>query len=200
MSVNISVTTAPDFAARPYRRPRAPRQTMMQTLWRRVTAPKWRATVGFLHIDHVGIVAFTIEQAQDILGDALGLELDQPRSQWPTGAYFPPEQTYNYFFQVGGGETQVEVLVPDAGATSGTARFLQTRGPGLHHICFACDNVHQEAERLLANGLQEIDLPRRADGQRNVAFFHPRSTGGVLTELIPARPMPADASRLHRPT
>jgi catechol 2,3-dioxygenase-like lactoylglutathione lyase family enzyme len=102
--------------------------------------------MGFVHIDHVGIVAFTVEQAQEILGDALGLELDQPRSQWPAGAYFAPEQTYNYFFQVGEGETQVEVLVPEPGATSGAARFLERRGPGLHHLCYACVDVHAEAE------------------------------------------------------
>ncbi len=154
--------------------------------------------MGFLHIDHVGIVAYSIDQAQQILGDALGLELDEPRSQWPTGSYFAPEQTFNYFFQVGGGETQVEVLVPDAGATSGTARFLTQRGPGLHHICFACEDVHAEAERLAANGLHEIDLPRQPDGRRTVAFFHPRSTGGVLTELVPVRGELLDTPRLHR--
>jgi methylmalonyl-CoA/ethylmalonyl-CoA epimerase len=154
--------------------------------------------MGFVHIDHVGVVAYTIEQAQEILGGALGLELDEPRSQWPTGTYFPPEQTYNYFFQVGNGETQVEILVPAEGATSGTARFLQQRGPGLHHICYACQNVHQEAERLVANGLREIALPRGADGRRTVAFFHPKSTGGVLTELVPARAALVDPPRVHR--
>jgi methylmalonyl-CoA/ethylmalonyl-CoA epimerase len=154
--------------------------------------------MGFLHIDHVGIVAYSIEQAQEILGDALGLELDEPRSRWPTGSYFAPEQTFNYFFQVGGGETQVEVLVPDAGATSGTARFLTLRGPGLHHICFACEDVHAEAERLTANGLHEVDLPRQPDGRRTVAFFHPRTTGGVLTELVPVRSELLDTPRVHR--
>jgi methylmalonyl-CoA/ethylmalonyl-CoA epimerase len=143
--------------------------------------------VGFLHIDHVGLVAASIEQARQVLGDAVGLELDEARSQWPDGSYFPPEQTFNYFFQVGGGETQVEVLVPEPGATSGAARFLQRRGPGLHHLCYACADVHAEAERLLANGLVEIDLPRGPDGRRPVAFFHPRSTNGVLTELVPVR-------------
>jgi methylmalonyl-CoA/ethylmalonyl-CoA epimerase len=143
--------------------------------------------MGFVHIDHVGIVAYTIEQAREILGDALGLEVDEPRSQWPTGSYFPPEQTFNYFFQVGGGETQVEVLIPEAGATSGAARFLERRGPGLHHLCYACADVHAEAERLTSRGLSEIALPRTADGRRTVAFFHPRSTGGVLTELVPLR-------------
>jgi methylmalonyl-CoA/ethylmalonyl-CoA epimerase len=154
--------------------------------------------MGFLHIDHVGVVAYTIDQAQQILGDALGLELDQPRSQWPTGSYFPPEQTYNYFFQVGDGETQVEILVPEEGATSGTARFIRQRGPGLHHICFACADVHEEAERLVANGLAEIDLPRGTDGRRTVAFFHPRGTGGVLTELVPARRALLETPRVHR--
>jgi hypothetical protein len=47
--------------------------------------------------------------------------------------------------------------------------------------------VHEEAERLRANGLAEIDLPRTADGRRTVAFVHPKSTGGVLTELVPLR-------------
>ena len=123
--------------------------------------------MGFVHIDHVGLVAATIEQARQVLGDALGLDLDEARSNWPDGSYFPPEQTFNYFFAVGRGETQVEVLIPEAGATSGAARFLERRGPGLHHICYACHDVHAEAERLLGNGLQEIDIPRGRDGRRN---------------------------------
>lgn len=159
---------------------------------------KVEVTVGFVHIDHVGIVAYTIEQAREVLGDALGLELDMPRSQWPTGSYFDPEQTYNYFFQVGAGATQVEVLVPAEGATSGTARYLARRGPGLHHICYACEDVHSEAERLVTNGLEEIDLPRQPDGRRGVAFFHPRSAGGILTELIPARAGLVETPRVHR--
>ncbi|MFN0091228.1 MAG: VOC family protein [Acidimicrobiales bacterium] len=143
--------------------------------------------MGFVHIDHVGLVAYTIEQARQVLGDALGLDLDEARSRWPEGSYFAPEQTYNFFFAVGQGETQVEVLIPEAGATSGAAKFLERRGPGLHHLCYACEDVHAEAERLLANGLAEIALPRTADGRRTVAFFHPKSTGGILTELVPVR-------------
>ena len=155
--------------------------------------------MGFVHIDHVGIVAYTIEQAREVLGDALGLDLDERRSQWPTGSYFAPEQTYNYFFQVGDGETQVEVLIAAPGATSGAARFLERRGPGLHHLCYACADVHAEAERLRANGLHEIDVPRGADGRRPVAFFHPRTAGGILTELVPVRTSLLDPPRVHRP-
>ena len=151
--------------------------------------------MGFLHIDHVGLVAYTIEQATEVLGDGLGFELDERRSNWPDGSYFAPEQTFNYFFQVGEGETQVEVLIVEKGATSGAARFLERRGPGLHHICYACADVHEEAERLLKRGLAEIELPRDASGRRPVAFFHPKSTGGVLTELVPTR----NPNRVHTP-
>jgi len=155
--------------------------------------------MGFVHIDHIGLVASGIEQARQVLGDAVGLDLDEARSNWPEGSYFPPEQTYNYFFQVGEGETQVEVLVPEEGATSGAARFLARRGPGLHHLCYACEDVHDEAERLVAAGMDEIDLPRRADGRRPVAFFHPRTAGGVLTELVPVRTsLTEGVPRVHR--
>lgn len=141
----------------------------------------------FVRLDHVGLVAPSIEEARAVLGDSLGLRLDEARSNWPTGSYFEPEQTYNFFFDVGEGETQVEVLIPAPGATSGTARYLAKRGAGLHHICYACLDVQDEAARLRANGLEEIALPKTADGRRTAAFFHPRSTGGVLTELVPLR-------------
>ncbi|MBM3140478.1 MAG: methylmalonyl-CoA epimerase [Chloroflexi bacterium] len=148
----------------------------------------------FARIDHVGLVAHTIDEARAILGDKLGLVIDKDRSRWPEGSYFAPEQTHNFFFQVGEGETVVEVLIPTAGATSGTARYLAKRGPGLHHICYACIDVHEEAERLRAEGLEEIALPRAQDGRRTVAFFHPRSMNGVLTELVPVRDRPAVAA------
>jgi methylmalonyl-CoA epimerase len=141
----------------------------------------------FVRLDHVGLVAYTIEEAQAILGDQLGLQIDKERSNWPDGSYFAPEETHNFFFAVGEGETQVEVLIPAPGAQSGTARYLEKRGPGLHHLCYACRDVEDEATRLLAEGLTEIDLPRTADGRRTVAFFHPRGVGGVLTELVPLR-------------
>jgi len=151
--------------------------------------------MGFVRIDHVGLVAYSIDQASEILGDALGLELDEQRSNWPHGSYFAPEQTTNYFFAVGEGATQVEILVPDDGATSGAARFLSTKGPGLHHLCYACEDVHAEAERLIGRGLREVELPRPANTKRNVAFFHPKTTGGVLTELVPV----INPNRVHDP-
>ncbi len=141
----------------------------------------------FARIDHVGVVASSIDEAVAALGDGLGLSINEPRSKWPTGSFFAPEQTFNYFFKVGEGETEIEVLIPAPGATSGVARYLAKRGAGLHHICYACEDVNDEAERLLANGLQEIALPRADDGRRTVAFFRPQSVNGILTELVRLR-------------
>lgn len=151
--------------------------------------------MGFVRIDHIGLVAATIEQATNVLGDALGLDIDEAKSDWPNGRFFAPEQTYNYFFDVGEGLTQVEVLIPEVGATSGAARWLANRGPGLHHLCYGCADVDAEAERLLKNGLREIEIPKGPDGKRTAAFFHPKTTGGVLTELVPV----VDPNRVHRP-
>ena len=141
----------------------------------------------FAKLDHVGLVAYTIEEARKILGNQLGLDLDEARSNWPDGSYFAPEQTYNYFFNVGEAETAVEVLIPASDATSGTARFLAKNGPGLHHMCFAARDVSAEVTRLRAEGMREIDLGNTADGRQTAAFFHPTSGGGGLTEVVPLR-------------
>ena len=143
--------------------------------------------MAFVRLDHLGLVAYTIEEARTILVDHLGLTLDKEKSNWPNGSFFEPEQTYNYFFRVGDGKTQVEVLIPEEGATTGTARYLAKHGPGMHHMCFAARDVAEEADRLKAAGMRQIDLPRTADGRQTAAFFHPTSVSGVLTEIVPLR-------------
>ena len=100
-----------------------------------------------IHLDHVGIVAATIGDAQQVLVEQMGMELDVSRSPLPDGTYFAPERTNNYFFNVAEGQTQIEVLIP-ADTTSGTAKFLARRGPGLHHLGYAVANVGEEADRL----------------------------------------------------
>ena len=139
----------------------------------------------FVEVDHVGIVAHSWAEAREVLLDRLGLELDEKRSPLPDGVYFAPERTNNYFVRVGLGTTRVEVLIP-ADSSSGTARFLARNGPGLHHIGYACDDVAVEAQRLETNGLRRIDLGPAREGRRlAAAFFHPKSVGGILTELVP---------------
>jgi methylmalonyl-CoA/ethylmalonyl-CoA epimerase len=127
-------------------------------------------------IDHVGLVASDWEEARELLLSTFGFQMsgDYPE----TGVVYAPERTRNYFVTVGG-ETMVEVLVPED-AHSGVARYLAKRGPGLHHIAYACDDVRGEAQRLVAKGLVALSV----DEQGTAAFFAPRTALGILTELV----------------
>lgn len=81
------------------------------------------------------------------------------------------------------GEPLVELLEGrDPG--SPIARFVATRGPGLHHICFSVDDLDETLERCRRAGIALIDeVPRIGAEGKRIAFLHPRSTGGVLIEL-----------------
>lgn len=141
--------------------------------------------MGFVELDHVGIVAHTWDEAAEILLDKLGLELDEKRSPLPDGVYFAPEMTNNYFVKVGMGNTRVEVLIPQ-GNTSGTSRFIARNGPGIHHLGYACEDVPKEVQRLIDKGMRMIDLGQGTDvSKMRAAFFHPKSANGILTELVP---------------
>jgi methylmalonyl-CoA/ethylmalonyl-CoA epimerase len=81
------------------------------------------------------------------------------------------------------GDALVELLEA-ATADSPIARFVEKRGPGIHHICFSVDDLDDTLARCRAAGIQLIDETPRvgAEGKR-IAFLHPRSTGGILVEL-----------------
>lgn len=84
---------------------------------------------------------------------------------------------------VAAGESLVELLEPEK-PDSPIGKFLAKRGPGIHHICFAVDDLDGMLARCKARGLQLIDETPRigAEGKR-IAFLHPKSTAGVLVEL-----------------
>jgi methylmalonyl-CoA/ethylmalonyl-CoA epimerase len=81
------------------------------------------------------------------------------------------------------GDSLVELLESDT-PDSPIGRFVAKRGPGIHHICFAVDDLDQALERCRAAGVRLIDETPRvgAEGKR-IAFLHPSTTGGVLVEL-----------------
>lgn len=140
-------------------------------------------------IDHIGLVSPSWQEARDVLLVKMGFPVSDWKGAGEKGTFFEPERTLNYFLQVGEGDTLIEIIVPQDG-TSGAARFLAKRGPGLHHIGYAVDSVEDEAARLTAEGLRRIDLGPRA----GAAFFYPSDVHGVLTELVPFQ-RPGD--RLH---
>ncbi|MEX0781388.1 MAG: VOC family protein [Dehalococcoidia bacterium] len=142
-------------------------------------------------IDHIGLVARSWEEAREIWIPRMGFAVSDWKGAGEKGSYFKPERTMNYFFQVGEGETLIEVIVPQD-ETSGAARFMAKRGPGLHHIGYAVDDVAEEAARLAATGARQVDLGPNA----GAAFFYPADIQGVLTEFVPYQ---SPGVRVHTP-
>lgn len=125
-------------------------------------------------IDHIAIVVQDIEAALRFWRDALGLELlhveDVP-DQKSVVAFLPT------------GDSEVELVKPTSEDT-GIHRFLQKRGPGIHHICFEVDDIESALRALQAKGICLInETPLIGTGGKKIAFIHPESTHGVLVEL-----------------
>ena len=82
------------------------------------------------------------------------------------------------------GENHVELLAP-LGDETPVGKFLAKKGPGLHHVAYQTADIVAELARLAASGVQLIDkTPRAGIRGSSVAFLHPKSTGGVLTEIV----------------
>jgi methylmalonyl-CoA/ethylmalonyl-CoA epimerase len=140
-------------------------------------------------IDHIGLVAASWDEARAIWLPRMGFAVSDWKGAGEKGVYFKPERTVNYFIQVGEGETVIEVIVPQD-ASSGAGRYLAKRGPGLHHIGYAVDDVAEEADRLRGEGMTQVDL----GDHKGAAFFYPKDVQGVLTELVPYE---APGARIH---
>lgn len=125
-------------------------------------------------IDHVGIAVKSLERAAGLYAELLGEE--------PAGREeVPGEGVEVAFFGRGGG--RVELLEP-TDDESAVARFLERRGPGIHHVCLRVEDVEAAVERATAAGAELVPPGiRTGAGGSRVAFLHPRSTGGVLLEL-----------------
>jgi methylmalonyl-CoA/ethylmalonyl-CoA epimerase len=128
-------------------------------------------------IDHIAIVVEDIEATLGFWRDALGLELADIEE-------VPEQKSQVAFLPVG--ESQVELVRPTTD-DSGVAKYLQKRGPGMHHICFEVDDIEGALRQLKARGVRLInETPVPGAGGKRIAFIHPESTSGVLVELYQA--------------
>jgi methylmalonyl-CoA/ethylmalonyl-CoA epimerase len=126
------------------------------------------------HINHIGIAVQDIDTSLPFWRDALGLELSYIQDT-------PQEQSRIAFLPVAG--VEIELIQPTAPGT-GLARFIEKRGPGLHHLCLEVDDLDLMLEQLKEKGVQLINqTPQTGSDGRRYAFIHPKSTGGVLLEL-----------------
>ncbi|HTW13279.1 MAG TPA: methylmalonyl-CoA epimerase [Solirubrobacteraceae bacterium] len=126
-------------------------------------------------IDHTGIAVADLEHAVAFYRGVLGLTLVHRETLTEQGVEAALLDI---------GDAHIELITP-LRADSTVAGFLQRRGPGLHHLAYRVEDIHAELSRLAAAGVQLIDeTPRIGIRGSHVAFLHPASTGGVLTELV----------------
>ena len=129
----------------------------------------------FGRIDHIGVAVEDLDAALDLYGGRFQMG-EQHRE---TVEAFGVEAV---LLEVGDGH--VELLKPLA-AESAVGRFLERNGPGIHHVAYQTDDIDSALGAVRDAGLRLIDEePRTGIRGSRVAFLHPKSTGGVLTELV----------------
>jgi methylmalonyl-CoA/ethylmalonyl-CoA epimerase len=130
-------------------------------------------------IDHVGVAVPSIDSALALYRDALGMPLVHRETVTEQGVDAA-------LLDVGDGHIELlEPLDPD----TAVGKYLSRRGPGLHHVAYRVVSVEETLEACAAAGLRLIDeTPRVGIRGSRVAFLHPSSTGGVLTEIVQPAP------------
>jgi methylmalonyl-CoA/ethylmalonyl-CoA epimerase len=126
-------------------------------------------------IDHIGVAVDDLDAALALYGEQLDLTLAHRETVEAQGVEA-------VLLDVGDGH--VELLAPLSPETP-VGKFLTKKGPGLHHVAYFTPDIDAELERLRAAGMRFIDeQPRVGIRNSRIAFLHPASTGGVLTELV----------------
>lgn len=126
-------------------------------------------------LNHVAIAVNHLEESAKFYQDVLGLDLKGVE-------VVPAQKSKVSFFPIG--ETNIELVQPTE-PDSPLIKFLETKGQGIHHICFEVDDIEGEIKAFLEQGATMIDQkPRPGAHNSRVAFIHPKSSSGVLIELV----------------
>ena len=126
-------------------------------------------------IDHIGVATDDLDAAVALYEGTLGMPVAHRETVESQGVEA-------VLLSVGDGH--VELLRP-FGPDTPIGKYLDSRGPGLHHVAYAVDDIDGVLSKLKEAGIEMIDSqPRIGIRQSRVAFVHPRSTGGVLTEIV----------------
>jgi methylmalonyl-CoA/ethylmalonyl-CoA epimerase len=125
-------------------------------------------------INHIGIAVRSLDEQRKFYEETLGAVFESVED-------VPSQRVRVAFYRIG--DTRIELLEP-TDATSSIATFLDKRGEGLHHVAFTVDDIDARIAELKQDGLRMIDeSPRPGSHHMRIAFVHPKSTHGVLTEL-----------------
>lgn len=126
------------------------------------------------HIEHIGIAVKNLDESIKYYEDVLGLEcynIEDVKDQ----------KVKTAFFKVG--DTKIELL-ESTDPEGPIGKFIEKKGEGIHHIAFAVDNIEEKLKHAEDKGVRLVDsFPRKGAEGLDIAFLHPKSTFGVLTEL-----------------
>ncbi len=129
----------------------------------------------FGEIDHIGVAVENLDESIAVYRDHLGMRVQHRETVDEFGVEAALLEI---------GAAHVELLTPTK-ADSGVAKFLDRKGPGMHHVAYRTDDIEGVLDRMREEGLRLIDEePRTGIQDSRVAFVHPKSTGGVLTEIV----------------
>lgn len=126
------------------------------------------------HIEHIGIAVSSLEESIPYYEKVLGLECYAIEE-------VPDQRVRTAFFKVG--DTKIELL-ESTDPEGPIGKFIEKKGPGVHHLAFAMNNVGESLKHAADQGVRLIDeVPRKGAEGLKIGFLHPKSTQGVLTEF-----------------
>ena len=127
-----------------------------------------------IRMDHIAILVDDLETNLSFWSDALGMEIGEVVD-------VPAEKSKVAILPLG--SSKIELVQPSS-ADSGLARYLEKRGPGMHHVCLEVDDIFGMLAVLKSKGIQLIhETPLTASDGKQYAFIHPKSANGILVEL-----------------
>ncbi len=126
------------------------------------------------HINHVAIAVKDIDASLALYGKIFGVSSDDIQD-------IEDQAVRATLLRIGG--SQLELIQP-TDPDGAIARFIERRGEGLHHVCFEVDDLQGTLDRLADHEVELVDREPRQGLSGSIAFLHPRSTGGVLIELV----------------
>ena len=136
---------------------------------------RWHVTrVGVIRIHHTGLVVRSLQDAYAFYRDTLSLRLVKEAVMEDQGVKAGLFDMGNSFLEL------LEPIDPDFGI----ARFLETRGEGLHHVCLEVADIHASLADLKSKSVELIDKEPREGLTGEIAFIHPKGLHGVLVELV----------------
>ena len=125
-------------------------------------------------ISHLGIAVKSLDEATKVYTEALGIKVEE--------IHRAPESGMNAAM-LDAGNAMLELIEP-VGTEGTIAKFIESRGEGIHHICLEVDDIVTTLDSLAAKGVRLIDKEPRQGIEGKVAFIHPKAMNGVLVELV----------------